>query len=472
MVDFFLKNVFINIILFYGECIMKRYIINGSVCLQNEVKKIDIEITDEVISALGQKLPRQSDAEVIDAAGLTIIPGIVDFHTHLEEKGQYFDQSDTYKSGTKLAIQNGITTVNAFIVQNFNQSLSQAISAVADQADNNSYCDYRWHLTPTRFSDINFYDISKWIEKGFKTFKFYTTYKTANLYLSYDKINEIVRRLKKFEPQIIIHCEDEAILSQMGRSVNYRDITQFPKIHTEEAELNAVEKIIGLCQNIQTPIHIAHLTSADAIGQIELAKRDCPITSETTPHYVFFNDEKFLGERGAHYLTTPPLRSEDCRKLMEIKTSMGYPEVLCSNHRAFSDTAYQAASSDFRNIPSGMPALGALFPMFYDLLVGKYKWDLPRLMNSLSFNPANLAQIYPRKGVISVGSDADLVIFNPNGKTRTIPSSYTQNVNIWEEYSTNVEIKEVLLRGNTVVKNGNLIDENICQGKPLCITST
>ena len=266
---------------------MKRYIINGNVCLQSKVKKVDIEINNNVISNIGVNIEKVEGAEIIDAKGLTVIPGIIDFHTHLEEKGQLFNQIDTYSSGSKLAILNGITTINAFIVQNFNQSLAQAITSVAAQAENNTYCDYRWHLTPTRFSDINFSDISRWIDKGIKTFKFYTTYKTANLYLSYDRINEIIRRLKKYEPQIIIHCEDETIMNQMYIKHDFHDLSNYTKIHSEEAELTAIEKIIQLCKSIQTPIHI-DMSSSDAIDR--LTARDC--LCETTPHYIFHNENR------------------------------------------------------------------------------------------------------------------------------------------------------------------------------------
>ncbi|MCB5249725.1 MAG: amidohydrolase family protein [Candidatus Cloacimonadales bacterium] len=450
---------------------MKRYIINGNVCLQSKVKKVDIEINNNVISNIGVNIEKVEGAEIIDAKGLTVIPGIIDFHTHLEEKGQLFNQIDTYSSGSKLAILNGITTINAFIVQNFNQSLAQAITSVAAQAENNTYCDYRWHLTPTRFSDINFSDISRWIDKGFKTFKFYTTYKTANLYLSYDRINEIIRRLKKYEPQIIIHCEDETIMNQMYIKHDFHDLSNYTKIHSEEAELTAIEKIIQLCKSIQTPIHIAHVSSSDAIGQIELAKRDCPITCETTPHYIFLNENRLQKDNKAHYFLTPPLRSEECRNYMEIKTSMGYPEILCSNHKAYSDDIYKSFVNDYRSMPSGMPSLGVLFPLFYDLLVKKHEWDLPKLMKKLSFNPANMAQIYPKKGTIAVGSDADLVIFDPNGKPRTVTSSLAKQYNAWSDFTTNVEIKEVLLRGTTVVKNGKLVNEDKRIGQALCDTN-
>jgi dihydropyrimidinase len=153
---------------------------------------------------------------------------------------------------------------------------------------------------------------------------------------------------------------------------------------------------------------------------------------------------------------------------MEVKVSMSYPEILSSNHKTYFDNDYEEHKSDFRALPKGISSLGALFPLFYDLLIKKYKWELPKLMQKFSVNPATLAKIYPRKGVIAVGSDADLVIFSDNGPERTIQGSDSQNFNVWENYKTNVDIKSVFVRGNLIVKDGKLKDENVCMGKPLC----
>lgn len=451
---------------------MKFYLVNANVCLEHELKVCDIEVTENKITALGVNLPKDPDAEVIDYKGFTIIPGLVDFNTHLDEKIGLYDLAEDYKTGSQFALMSGITTINAFITQGFNQSLTQAITNAAHKAEHNTFTDYRWHLTPTRFSEINYNDIFKWIEKGFSTFKFYTTYKQLNLYLPYEKIQEIVRRLKRYEPQFLLHCEDEAVMSSAKTKMeNHKNPYSHTILRSEETENTAVDKLIDICRLTQTYIHIVHVSTSDSLGQIQLSKRECPISSEVCPHHIFFNNDMLNLEKGHRYLTTPPLRDETCRNYMELKLAMGYPDIIASNHKAYLKTDKDNFKDDYRSVPTGLPAMGALFPMFYDLLVKKHGWDLPKLMQKLSVNPARMAKIYPQKGSIVKGADADFVVFNPNGPSRKIVASLTDVYNPWDSFSTNVNIKNVFLRGHKVVEDGKLINPSEPIGKPLCITS-
>ncbi len=451
---------------------MKYYLVNGLVCLEHELKVCDIEVTEGKISAIGINLLKDTEAEIVDLKGNTVIPGIVDFNTHIDEKIGLYNLAENYSLGSQLAILNGITTINSFITQGFNQSLTQAISTAAHKAENNTFCDYRWHLTPTRFSEINYNDIFKWIEKGFSTFKFYTTYKQLNLYLPYEKILEIVRRLKRYDPQFLIHCEDEAVMSSAKTKMeNHKNPFSHTILRSEECENTSVDKIIDICKLTQTYIHIVHVSTSDSLGQIQLSKRECPITSEVTPQYIFYNSDILQCDKGYRFVTTPPLRDETCRNYMELKLAMGYPDIIASNHKAYLKIDKDNFKEDYRSVPSGLPAMGAILPLFYDLLIKKHGWDLPRLMQKLATNPARMAKIYPQKGAIVKGADADFVVFNPNGTSQKIISSLADVYNPWESFSTHINIKSVYLRGQKVVENGKILNPEVPSGKPLCITS-
>lgn len=448
---------------------MKTYIINGNVCFEEKSEICEIEITDDIITNIGHKLTKEEGAKIIDAKGKLVMPGLVDFHAHLQETVGPHTSNETYTSGTKVALLNGITTVNCFISQNFNQSLTQAINAAVDKSKNKIYSDVRWHITPTRFSDINYNDISKWIEKGFNTFKFYTTYKQSNLYLPYEKLLEITRRLNRYDPTIIVHCEDEAVMSSARISNGEpKNIKAQGIIRNEEAELFATEKIIDICKLTQVNIVIAHVSSADTLGQIELAKRDCPVVCEVTPPYVFLNEECYQKENGHRYLVNPPLRSEECRELMLKKILMDYADIFSSNHRTYSKEDKDRSKTDYRQNPVGIPTIGALFYLFSDLFINQYDFPLHLYVRKLTSNPARMAGIYPKKGVIAVGSDADIIIVNPNAQERPIIPTLVNSYNPWEGYTTNFSMDYVLLRGNIVVENNKIIDEENKQGKILC----
>jgi len=447
---------------------MKTYIINGTVVLEQKLEVCDIEVTDEKITAIGKNLPQTAGAAVIDAKGKYVFPGVVDFHTHFQENSGIFSSNESYTTGTNVAILNGVTTVNCFIVQNFNLSLTQAITSAFEMAKGKVYSDIRWHITPTRFSDANYSDIAKWIEKGFTTFKFYTTYKQENLYLGYDKLQEIIKRLSVHEPTILIHCEDDAIINgakYLGH--NLQSATSFNKMRSEDAELTAVEKVIEICKHTQTDIIVAHVSSADAIGQIGLAKRDSPILCEVTPPHVFLNDDVYYQENGHRYNIIPPLRSMECRRLMEVKVMLDYAEIFSSNHRVYSKDAKDRSKHDIRNVPQGLPTLGALFHLFIQLAMKNPDFPLHHFYRKLSSNPARLAGIYPRKGVIAVDSDADILVVNMNAPEREIYGTLVNAYNPWEGMMTTYAFDYVLLRGQVVVQDDKLVNKDNRSGKIL-----
>jgi len=448
---------------------MKTYILNGTVVLEQKVEVCDIEITDERITQIGKNLSPASGATVIDATGKYVFPGLVDFHTHFQESSGIFTSNETYTTGTNVGILNGVTTVNCFIVQNFNLSLTQAITSAFEMAKDKVYCDIRWHLTPTRFSDVNYGDIAKWIEKGFSTFKFYTTYKQENLYLGYDKLLEIIKRLSVHEPTILLHCEDDAIINGARYAgYNLQSATSFNKMRSEDAELTAVEKVIDICRHTQTDIVIAHVSSADALGQIGLAKRDSPILCEVTPPHVFLSDDVYYGENGHRFNIIPPLRSNECRRLMEVKVLLDYAEVFSSNHRVYSKDYKDRSKHDIRNVPQGLPTLGALFHLFVKLcLSNDGKMPLHLFYRKFSSNPARLAGIYPRKGVIAVDSDADILVVNMDAPPREIYGTLVNAYNPWEGMMTTYAMEYVFLRGQMVVKDDALVDARNKSGKIL-----
>ena len=198
---------------------MKYLIKNGTVCFEGGLKKSNILIEDGKFLSFEDA----NTENIIDAAGCYILPGMIDIHTHLDDKiGNYY-LADTYKSGSEIAIKNGITTIFSFVTQQLNDSLANALNIAINKAKGNSYCDYMWHLTPVRFEETDWKYIFGIIEKGFKTFKFYTTYKNEGLFCDYDMLNKIFTKLENYKVTILLHCEDNDIIENVNTNIDLKN---------------------------------------------------------------------------------------------------------------------------------------------------------------------------------------------------------------------------------------------------------
>ena len=226
---------------------MKNILIkNGLVCFEDGIRQSDICLKDGLISGFK---PGVEPDEVIDATGLYILPGMIDIHTHLDDTIGKYELADTYKSGSEIAVLNGITTLFNFITQRKGESLNQAIETAKKKAKGNSFCNYGWHLTPTVFDESNWKEIKNYTLNGFRTFKFYTTYRQAGIYSDYDTLDKIFGKLKDYDITFLVHCEDNGIIEEEAAK-DYDNSKPFactllrPKI----AEFRAIRKVIEIAQ--------------------------------------------------------------------------------------------------------------------------------------------------------------------------------------------------------------------------------
>lgn len=441
---------------------------NGLVCFEDGVHRSDIFIQN------GKFINADTDIkadEIIDAAGLYVLPGMIDIHTHLDDSiGKYY-LADTYKSGSEIAILNGITTLFTFITQGKNESLNQAIEKAKLKSNGNSYCDLMWHLTPTSFDENTWKEIYDFIKKGFKTFKFYTTYENAGIYTSYETLEMIFEKLKNKNLTFLIHCEDNNIIKEEARkNIDFTKAFAHTLLRPKEAEITAIKKLIGIAKKHKVKLHIVHVSTPEGAELINEARKEIVITCETAPHYLFLSDEYLKKENGYRWICSPPIRDEKNMFELKNKAREGYFDIYATDHCAFlkkdKDEELKTTKPDIRNIPNGLAGIGALPHLIFKLYSDNFNDAIFELSRRLSANPAKITGIYPQKGVIRNGSDADLVILNSNCNERNIKSSLSDVYETYPGFKTKLSFKNVFVRGEKIVENDLIVAKEIC-GKSL-----
>jgi dihydropyrimidinase len=440
---------------------MKTLIKNGAVCLEDGLKITDVLVVGGQIAEVGKIDYAIADCEVLDAKGLHVLPGLIDIHTHLDDKIGKYQLADTWASGSEIAAINGITTLCTFITQQPGRPLKDAVERALGKAENRTYCDQAFHLTPVSFAKSDWSCIEKLLAEGFKTFKFYTTYREAGLFLEYAELMKAMSRIGEMGAKVLIHCEDDAILSA-ARSAISDPAKAFSHALSRppSAEIEGIKRILEIAEKTKCPCHIVHVSTAEGARLIAQARQDLPVTCETGPQYLFLDDEELKEPEGHRYICSPPLRSESNRAEMQALALKGTFDVYATDHCAFLKADKDKSRSDFTKVPNGLAGIGALVPLIHEFLR-----DLGTLARHLALNPAKIAGLYPQKGVIRKGSDADLVMLGIQSPERPLRSSLADVYESYPGKTTGLSVKRVWLRGETVAENGKLKDPINRMGK-------
>ncbi|MCE1164436.1 MAG: amidohydrolase family protein [Bacteroidetes bacterium] len=435
---------------------------NGNVVFENEVAKTDILVQNGVIKSFGNI--ESADIKTIDAEGCWVFPGFIDMHTHLDDYIGKFYLADTYDTASDIAIENGITTLFNFITQKNGNTLIKELELALEKFESRKktaaehgkeLCNVAFHLTPATFTDDDWNDIEYLTSIGFKTFKFYTTYKNAGLYASYDEIEEVISKLKKYDVTTLIHCEDNDTIE----SIDYKqfDLSKaysHALLRPVEAEVIAIRKILSIAEKTLAKIHIVHVSTTEGAGLInEYRKRFGNVTCETCPQYLYLNEENLKTPGGHRYICSPPLRTAGNMNRMRELAVNGYFDAYTTDHCGFLKKDKDNFLADIRNVPNGLPGIGALTSLIFELYGGLNDVTAVEIGRRLSANPALITGLYPMKGVIREGSDADITILNYGNKEKDITSTHAFSYETYFGKKSKLDIKYTLIKGNVVYEN-------------------
>ncbi len=399
---------------------MSRLLIQNGLIVDTEwTRHADILIEDGVVVRIANEIDERTvgeGCEIIHAEGLCILPGIIDAHTHYHLESRGTVTADSFEQGSKAASYGGVTTVIDFADDDKKGSLAACAQRRIDEMGASMAIDFSLHqgvyeLRPTLKAELA--DLA---QLGVKVIKLFTTYKNVGYMIEERaQLKEIFALCKESGILVSVHCEDDQTIQEAIAA--YRGPWGPPShahLRPSEAEARAIELVGTIALELDMPIYVVHLSSLAGLEMVRtLRSKGLRIIVETTPHYLFLDKSKLEGDDGALFVMTPPLRTEeDCKALQQALLN-GEIQIVATDHCAFSKEQ-KLQSSDSRTILPGVPSSEELLPLIYTFAAKSGRIGIQQVVNLLSTAPAKAFGLYPRKGAIRVGSDADLVLFDPD----------------------------------------------------------
>jgi len=447
---------------------MKTLIKNGRIVTAVDDYVADIFIDGEVITTIGLDLDIKAD-RIIDAKDRMVIPGGIDAHTHMAMPFGGTTSADDFETGTIAAAHGGTTTIIDFAIQAKGTSMIDALDQWHRKADGKAVIDYAFHMIVTDLPKTGLKDMKRLIDdEGVTSFKLFMAYPGV-LLVDDGTIFRAMSFAGEHGGLICMHAENGVVINELVERALQEGKTA-PKYHalTRPAEMEAegVNRAIEISKVANSPVYIVHLSSFHALKRIKEARDEgVAAFAETCPQYLFLDYSHYEQEgfEGAKYVMTPPLRDKSHQKELWTGLKMNDLQVISTDHCPFCfKEQKELGKNDFSKIPNGGPGVENRMSLVYNGGVVQGRINANRFVELTSTAPAKIFGLFPRKGTIAVGSDADIVIFNPNKKMTISASTHHMNVdyNAYEGLEVKGVSETVLCRGKVVVENGKLL------GKP------
>ncbi|TMG39019.1 MAG: dihydropyrimidinase [Chloroflexi bacterium] len=445
---------------------MKTLIKDGTVVTANDTLRADVLIEDETVRAIGTGLGAQAE-RVIDASGRYVMPGAVDVHTHMELPFGGTFASDDFATGTAAAAWGGTTTIVDFAVQTFGQSLHQGIEQWHKKAEGKAHIDYGFHVIVREVNEGILKEMDQLVQEGVPSFKLFMAYPGVFM-LDDASIFRAMSRTASNGGLIMMHAENGGaidVLVQRYLAEGKGDPINHGLTRPASMEGEATSRAIALARLADVAVYIVHLSSKDALDAVRAARDDgAPAFAETCPQYLYLSLDDLArpGFEGAKYVCSPPLRPQSHQADLWKGLLQDDLQLVATDHCPFHfKEQKEMGRGDFSKIPNGLPGVEDRFSLIFHGGVHSGRISLNRFVELVATAPAKMFGLYPRKGTIAPGSDADIVIFNPTVE-RTL-SARTHHMNV--DYSC---YEGMTVRGlpEVVIQRGNvLVEKGAFQGK-------
>ena len=444
---------------------MATLIKNGTIVNADTTQQADLLIEGETIKEIRAGIPAAPGDTVVDATGLLVLPGGIDAHTHLDMPFGGATSADDFETGTIAAAIGGTTTIVDFAIQARGTKMRDALDIWWKKAEGKASIDYGLHMIVTDLAGSGLEDMDDLVREGVASFKLFMAYPNA-LMVDDGTIFKALRQTAKNGALICMHAENGSVIDVIVQQALAEGKTA-PIYHAltrpTRAEAEAVHRSIALAEMAGVPVYIVHLSSEDALNQVREARdRGLPAFAETCPQYLLLSLEDHTndGWEGAKYVFTPPLREKKNQPMLWEGLRRDHLQVVSTDHCPFCFEDQKAlGKDDFTKIPNGGPGIENRLQLLHHHGVGLGNLSLNRFVEIVSTAPARIFGMYPKKGVLAPGSDADLVLWDPN-QGHTI-SAATHNMRVdysmFEGFHVKGNARDVYSRGELIVSGGKFI---------------
>lgn len=442
---------------------MTTLITNGRIVTATDDYTADIYIEGETIKAIGQSLNLPAD-KVIDASGKLVLPGGIDPHVHLAMPFMGTFSSDDYSTGTRAALYGGTTTVIDFILQKQGHSLHEALAEWKGRSDNNCYGDYSFHMAVTDFNPQTKTEIQGLVEEeGITSFKTFMAYKGA-LMIDDRQMVGLMREVKKQGGLINVHATNGDMIDYLV--AEYKAAGKLSPLYhylsqPEVTEAEAASRFANMAAYTGCPGYIVHLTCEGALNAVRQAtQRNQKLFVETCIQYLLLDASLYdKGFESAKWVMSPPLREPKDQSALWAGINQGIVNVVATDHCPFMWEQKLLGKDDFSKIPNGHPAIENRMELLFSEGVTKGRITLNKYVEVACTNAAKIFGMFPKKGTIAIGSDADMVLIDPTEKHRLSAATHHMQVDYsgYEGMELTGKVKTVLLRGQVAIDNNECL---------------
>ncbi|HHY32631.1 MAG TPA: dihydropyrimidinase [Firmicutes bacterium] len=441
---------------------MDFLIVGGLVVTARGEFRADVAVDGGKVSAVGEGLPRTPEAVVLDASGSYVLPGVIDAHTHFALRSRGTVTADDFASGMRSAACGGVTCVIDFADQVAGTSMPVAARARIDEAAAVASVDFALHMTVTNVPTDIEAEATALAGMGVGAIKLFTTYRAAGYLLDDADFLAVCKAARNAGLLVTVHAEDNDTVEALESALRAQGRTS-PAHHAEsrppEAEATAIRKVAASLGALGIPVYFVHVSSAAGLEAVREARRlGHTVYVETCPHYLLLTSERYSGDMAREFVMTPPLReAADVAALWDAVLG-GEIDVIATDHCAFTREQKALGETCFDVLP-GIPGVETLLPLVHHEGVVRRGMSLRDMVRMLSYNPARLFGLFPRKGTIAPGSDADIVIFDP-GCIRTISGSELHSRSGYTPYE-GMRVqgwpRMAMVRGKVVCRNDQFV---------------